>query len=281
MNDAERRRELADFLRTRRARLSPARAGLEERPRRRTPGLRREEVAELADIGIAWYTWLEQGREIRASAEVLERVSCVLQLDPDERLTLFLLARQHPPPAPLTGTGMTPALQRFLERQSPSPAYITNHQWDLVAWNEESTVIFGDFRAHPVEQRNIVWLIFTDAWTRRVLVDWEGVAQRVLALFRLDSSRHPSDSGFTELTGRLLQTSSEFRQWWPCHEVLGRPHSPKELEHPLLGRLALEPTVFHPQEAPALRLTVYSPLPEHDTPAKLRRITQARLASPP
>ncbi len=260
MNDTERRRELADFLRTRRARLSPARAGLGEKSRRRTPGLRREEVAELADIGIAWYTWLEQGRDIQASADVLERVAGALQLNTDERLALFLLARQHPPLAPLTETAVTPALQRFLECQSPNPAYITNRRWDLVAWNKQASLILGEIEAHPQEQRNIVWLIFTDPWPRHVLAEWESVAQRVLALFRLDSARHPGESG--GLIDRLQAASPEFRQWWSRHDVTGSPHSRKELNHPHLGRLVFEPMVFHPQEVPSLRVSVYSPISE-------------------
>jgi len=260
MNDTERRRELADFLRTRRTRLSPACAGLSEKSRRRTPGLRREEVAELADIGIAWYTWLEQGRDIRASADALERVAGALQLNTDERLALFLLARQHPPLAPLTENAVTPALQRFLDCQSPNPAYTTNRRWDLVAWNKQASLILGDVEAYPQEQRNIVWLIFTDPWPRRVLVDWESVAQRVLALFRLDFARHPGDPGC--LIDRLQEASPEFRQWWPRHDVIGSPHSRKALNHPDLGRLVFEPMVFHPQEAPSLRVSVYSPISE-------------------
>ncbi len=271
MNDIERRRELADFLRTRRARLSPLRAGLAGKSRRRTPGLRREEVAELADIGIAWYTWLEQGRDIHASAEVLARVARVLELSADETLALFLLARQTPPALlPETDT-VPPALRRFLDAQSHCPAYLTNRRWDLLAWTPAAAVLFEDLDHCPPTERNVVWLMLNHPWPRQVIVDWETVARRVLALFRLDCSRTPDDDRLTELIDRLKQASPEFRQWWPCHEVLGASSPRKELEHPVLGRLALEPLVFHPQEAPALRLTVYTALPEYDTLAKLTK----------
>ena len=272
MNDTERRRELADFLRTRRARLSPLRAGLTGKSRRRTPGLRREEVAEMADIGIAWYTWLEQGRDIRASAEVLARVAAVLELSADETLALFLLARQTPPPAlpPETDT-IPPALQRFLDAQSPCPAYLTNRRWDLLAWNPAAAVLFEDLDHCPAAERNVVWLMFTHPWPRRVIADWETVARRVLALFRLDGSHSPDEPELTALIDRLKQASPEFRQWWPRHEVLGASSPRKDLDHPTLGRLVLEPLVFHPQEAPALRLTVYAALSEYDTTAKLEQ----------
>jgi len=272
MNDTERRRELADFLRTRRARISPLRAGLGEKPRRRTPGLRREEVADLADIGIAWYTWLEQGRDIRASAEVLARVAGVLELSADETLALFLLARRTPPLAlPPETDAAPPALLRFLDAQSLCPSYLTNRRWDLLAWNPEAAVLFEGLDHCPAAERNVVWLMLTHPWPRHVIVDWETVARRVLALFRLDCSRCPDDVRLTELIGRLTRSSPEFRQWWPCHEVLGSASPRKDLNHPTLGRLALEPLVFSPQEAPALRLTVYSLLPDYDTPAKLKQ----------
>ena len=271
MDDTQRRRELADFLRTRRARISPLRAGRGDGSRRRTPGLRREEVAELADIGIAWYTWLEQGRDIHASAEVLARVAAVLELSADETLALFLLARQTPPALPPETDAVPPALQRFLDAQSPYPAYLTNRRWDLLAWNPAAAVLFEGLDDCPAAERNVVWLIFTHPWPHRVMVDWETLARRVLALFRLDGSRSPDDPHLTALINRLKQASPEFRQWWPNHEVLGRSSPRKELDHPTLGRLALEPLVFHPQEAPALRLTVYAALPDYDTFTKLRQ----------
>ncbi|MBO0796283.1 MAG: helix-turn-helix domain-containing protein, partial [Ktedonobacteraceae bacterium] len=185
MNDVERRKELADFLRTCRARLSPTDVGLPPGVRRKTVGLRREEVAQLANVGVTWYTWLEQGRDIHVSRQILESLAQGLRLNIDERTYLFSLAK-HPllPVSDGQREEISPLLQRFLDQLGANPAYIIGRRWDVLAWNRAACMVLGDFRAMPPEQRNIVRFVFTDQELRRRMLDWEGVAQRVLAQFR-------------------------------------------------------------------------------------------------
>lgn len=273
MDTTRRENELAEFLRSRRARLSPADVGLPPGVRRRTPGLRREEVAELAGIGTTWYTWLEQGRDIRVSADVLENLARALRLTPDERAHLFRAAHGQPPPRPRAPQETAPlAARRLLAALGVAPAYITGRRWDLLAWNAAAAAVFGDFGALPEVERNLVRVIFTDSEMRRRLVDWEGTARRVLALFRADRGRYADDSWFTEVIDDLRRVSPEFDRWWPRHDVRERAEERKEVEHPLVGRLVLEPTTLHLVGSPDLMLVVYAPLPEQDTARKLRRL---------
>ncbi len=273
MDDAERRRELADFLRTRRARLSPVDVGLAPGVRRKTTGLRREEVAQLASVGVTWYTWLEQGRAIQVSAQVVESLARAFQLNADEKAHLFALANH--PFAPISASPqetVSPLLLRLLEQMETNPAYITGRRWDLLAWNRAACEIIGNFQALAPEQRNIITFIFTNQDFRQRAVDWEGIAQRALAQFRLSCGNTPGDPWFTALIDELNKSSREFRQWWPRHEVKRRLDGRKELIHPQVGQLALEHTTFHPSETPDLRITIYFATSEYNTPEKIQRL---------
>jgi transcriptional regulator with XRE-family HTH domain len=273
VNDIERRKELADFLKTRRKRLSPMDVGLPPGVRRKTPGLRREEVAQLASVGVTWYTWLEQGRDIHVSQQILESLAQALQLSQVERAHLFALAQQPLMPAlSMQREVVSPFLQRLLEQLEPGPAYITGRCWDLLAWNRAASEVLGDFQAVEEEQRNIVWFIFTNQEFRRRVVDWEGVAQRALAQFRVSCGQWPGDPRFADLIERLKQNSPEFRVWWPRHEIRGRLDGCKELIHPRVGRLLLEHTTFQVNEAPDLKVVVYLPAPGTDTAASIQRL---------
>jgi len=273
MSTTRRQDELAEFLRSRRARLSPADVGLPPGLRRRTPGLRREEVAELAGIGTTWYTWLEQGRDIRVSADVLDNLARALRLAPDERAHLFRVAYRQPPPRPLEPREEAPpAAHRLLATLGAAPAYITGRRWDLLAWNAAAAAVFGDFGALPDDERNLVRLIFTNGEMRRRFVNWEGTAQGVIALFRADRGRYADDPWFAEVIDDLWRASPEFGRWWPRHEVRERSQRRKEVEHPVVGRLALEPTTLQMVGSPDLKLVVYAPLPEEDTARKLQRL---------
>ena len=222
--DTKRRQELGNFLRTRRARISAEQVGLPTRQRRRTPGLRRDEVALLAGMSVDWYTWLEQGREITVSEQVLESLVQVLQLDASEREHLYLLACQHlPPELPLVNETVSPILQHFLDHLGTCPAYVTGQRWDIVAWNEAACAAFGDFRKMTERERNIVWRAFTSPTYRQLLVDWEGLAQHILARFRASCRRFLGDPWLTELIEDLTLSSPEFREWWPRHDVQGTP----------------------------------------------------------
>ena len=273
MDDAERRRELADFLRTRRARLSPVDVGQAPGVRRKTTGLRREEVAQLASVGVTWYTWLEQGRAIQVSPQVLESLARAFQLNADEKAHLFALAN-HPfvPISANPQETVSPFLLRFLEQMGTNPTYITGRHWDLLAWNRAACEVIGDFQPLAPEQRIIITFIFTNQDFRQRAVDWEGIAQRALAQFRLSCGNAPGDPWFTALIDELNKNSREFRQWWPRHEVRRRLDGRKELIHPQVGHLVLEHTTFHPSETPDLRITIYFATPEQNTPEKIQRL---------
>src|SRR3954466_5268849 len=172
------RRDLTAFLVSRRARLTPPDVGLITGARRRTPGLRREEVAALAGVGISWYTWFEQGRDIQVSAHFLENLSRALKLDRSEREFLFALAQHRPPPLTRAAPPkVTPTMQHMLDSY-PHPAHIKTPRWDIVAWNATNTEVFGDFGQFPPEERNTLWLLFTKPFYRRVMLDWEADARR-------------------------------------------------------------------------------------------------------
>lgn len=274
MNDKQRRSELADFLRTRRTRLPPGAVGLPNRGRRRTPGLRREEVAELANISVTLYTWLEQGRDKKVSAQVLENIANALQLDADERLHLFALAQQQPLPIPPSlKERVSPAIQLLLDHQGAIPAYVTGRRWDILAWNQAACAVFGDFSQMPPRQRNLIWFVFTQKAVRQLFVGWEGFAQCTLAQFRLDCDRYLGvELKCADLVEDLRQVSPEFNQWWARHDVLRRTEWCKELAHPVVGRLVLESITFRVHDTPDLRFVVYTPAPESDTAGKLQKL---------
>jgi hypothetical protein len=173
---------------------------------------------------------------------------------------------------------VSPLLQRFLDQLGPNPAYITGRRWDLLAWNQAACHVIGDFSALPPEQRNIVWFVFTNQAFRRRAVDWEGIAQRVLAQFRVSNGRTPGDPWFTTLIEALKQASPEFRLWWPRHEVKGRQDGRKELIHPRVGHLVLEYTTFQVSEAPNLQIGVYLASPESDTAEKIHDLLSSEQA---
>src|ERR1700753_318132 len=176
---------LGTYLRTRRAKLDPVALGFSSH-RRRTPGLRREEVAQRANISPTWYTWLEQGRGGSPSADVLDRIARALMLTELEREHLFLLGLGHPPEAHYRrDEGVTPRLQRVLDALEPSPALIRTATWDVVAWNRGATVMFGDYASAPPGQRNILRALFLDPNARAVQYDWESVARHVVGAFRV------------------------------------------------------------------------------------------------
>jgi transcriptional regulator with XRE-family HTH domain len=270
-SDERRRAELADFLRSRRASLQPADVGLPGGGRRRTPGLRREEVAQLAGVGTTWYTWLEQGREVRASLDVLEAIARALRLTAAERTHLLLLGRGEEPPPPCQGPAerASATLRRLIENLGPSPAFILGRRWDYLAWNEAATALFGELGAVSRGERNHAWLTFMDPARREMFTDWERSSRLLVAKFRADSAHNLGDPGFEQLILALRRSSPEFCRAWKLHEVSTYGEGRKELRHPSAGLLCFAHAVFHPVEAPEQRLVLYSPLPEHDTRAKL------------
>lgn len=215
------RAELADFLRSRRERISPQDVGLPSGARRRTPGLRREEVAALAGVGLSWYTWLEQGRDISVSASFLDNLSRTLKLDATERRHLFLLAHQRLPPEPgKTWCVVPPLVHRLMADLPLRPAYVLNLRWDVLAWNAAADKVFG-FSSFPVERRNLLWVLFTAPSMRALLDPWEDQALQILSSFRRDFVRAPLDPDIGALVKDLEKVDPDFRSWWRQQDIHG------------------------------------------------------------
>ncbi|AWB46617.1 transcriptional regulator [Paenibacillus sp. CAA11] len=272
-NKLDRYEELSRFLRTRRERITPKQAGLPESGRRRTPGLRRGEVAMLADVGLDWYTYLEQGRHINASTEVLERIAEVLRLDESERRHLFYLARKQ---IPLIETKqpskITPALQHFLDSQNLSPANAMDGRMNIIAWNEAYCALNGDLEAMSERERNFVWMTFTSPRFRFLKGDlWELHARRIAAKFHAGYARHVDDPWWSEQFEALCQASREFREFWDAHEVLDAIDAIKALQCPNLGILNFDFVSF--QYLNDSNLTVSIHVPHQDgTVEKMQRL---------
>lgn len=257
---------LAEFLRTRRERLSPADVGLPSGGRRRTPGLRREEVAALAGVGLTWYTWLEQGREIGVSSAFLDSLARVLRLDAAERRHLYLLAHARPPVEPArTWCQVPPLVGRLVHDLAPHPAYVLNLRWDVLAHNAPAEAAFG-FAAQPPARRNLLWMLFTDPGLRERLVDWERQAPEMLSSFRRDHARATRDADTLGLVEELERVAPEFRAWWRRHEVHAPCSGVRRLR--LDGApVAFEHTTLTVDEERHLRLVVYARAAA-DSPAK-------------
>ena len=267
--------ELGDFLRTRRARLTPEEVGLPRGSRRKTPGLRRAEVAQLAGVSVDWYTWLEQGRSITPSTQVLECLVQTLRLDANERTHLFLLAQQQAPPALLLETEIvSPALQHFLDQFGTRPAFVSGRRWDILAWNDAGCAVFDDYRLRTGRERNTVWGLFTNPLSRQYIVNWEEDARHILAQFRSNCARHPEDPQLADLIHDLMLISPEFRAWWPDHEVKSGQEGRKMLNHPQVGYLVFERLTFQVFDTPDLKITVYTPLEETDTHRKVEQLLE-------
>ncbi|MGU3577050.1 helix-turn-helix transcriptional regulator [Brucellaceae bacterium C25G] len=216
------RLELADFLKRRRESLSPLEVGLPVGTRRRTPGLRREEVAALAGVGLTWYTWLEQGRSIKVSTAFLDNISRVLKLDEVERRHMFLLAHQRPPTVLSKNWCELPKLVRLLlDDLTLRPAYVLNLRWDVIGWNDAAEQLFG-FEHRSPSERNMLWMLFADNHLSSRIVEWSAQAPQVLASFRRDFALAPEDESMTELIETLEQLSPSFKALWHQHDVHGR-----------------------------------------------------------
>jgi transcriptional regulator with XRE-family HTH domain len=275
--DHRRRQELGAFLRSRRERLSPADLGLTPGARRRTPGLRREEVAMEAGVGTTWYTWLEQGRDVRPSPEVLNALSRALRLDAAEKRHLFILSGRPEPGHCASAVEKVEApLLHMLESLSMQPAYVTGRRWDVLAWNRAAVAIFGDYGLLEGDERNVIHMVFANPEHRRLLVDWEELARIVLASFRAESAKYIGNPDFERLIALMLRSSPEFRTWWPERDVLRRLTGVKHVRHPVAGAMVFEHMSFSIDDGSDMRLVVYTPLAEENTVAKLAGLIEAR-----
>lgn len=251
--------QLGTFLRDRRMRLDPATFGFQP-GRRRTPGLRREEVAQRANISATWYTWLEQGRGGAPSADVLDRIATGIMLTELERDHLHILAFGHPPEARYRHPeGITPRLQRVLDALPYSPAIIRTATWDVVAWNKAATLILANYAELPRERRNILRLIFDDERVRGAQDDWRSVARYVVGTFRADAARAGASLEIRQLVDELSASSAEFRTLWNDNEVMGHGKGIKRLRHRSLGPVDLEFSTFAVEGRSDLIMMVYNP----------------------
>ena len=250
---------LAELLRTRRDRLTPADVGLPAGSRRRTAGLRREEVAQLAGVSATYYTFLEQGRDVRPSRQVVAALAGALRLSPAERAHLFQLAG-----IPLAADDqdlvetVDPVVGSLVSRLDPFPAYVKGGRWDVLAGNRAARALFTDWAALAPGDRNKVWWMFTDPAARKVYVEWEQEASDLLGRFRAAAARRPDDPAFTTLIERLHQASPEVRDWWPRYEVRPVGSGTKRLHHPALGDVAFQHTVLQVADHPEQMLVYFT-----------------------
>jgi transcriptional regulator with XRE-family HTH domain len=262
-----RRDELRAFLRSRRARVSPADVGLpDDGARRRTPGLRREELAALAGVGVSWYTWLEQGRDIHPSPDVLDALTRALRLDAAERATLFALARTELPlPA---SPGSAPGEDQDADRAvlvslvdglHPTPAYLLGPMTRILAWNSAASALFGSPDHLSPERRSLLWMLLVDPGGARDNAGRKGTARNMVARFRSEYAQHAGEPAYEHFIAELRERSPWFLEWWDEHEVTDTQRGTKTIEHPTLGRLRLHHAQTVPTGAPELRLTIYAP----------------------
>ncbi|MFC0438383.1 helix-turn-helix domain-containing protein [Kutzneria buriramensis] len=245
-NDLDPRAELSEFLRSRRARLTPADVGIAEYGhRRRVPGLRREELAQLAGVSPAYYTRLEQGNGRNVSAEVLNAIAAALRLSDTERAHLARLAKptqQRRRPAPQR-QHVRPALLELLSAMDV-PAYVWGRRTEILAWNTTASALFGDWGNRPPQDRNWARITFLDPASRELFVDWHTKAADVVGQLRLDAGQHPDDPRLAALVGELSVKSDDFRTLWATHNVKAKAHGAMRLAHPVAGELSLRFETF-------------------------------------
>jgi len=259
---------LGTYLRDRRAKLDPSAFGFSPK-RRRTPGLRREEVAQRANVSATWYTWLEQGRGGTPSSDVLDRIAYALTLTEIEREHLFLLAQQRPPQVQFReAERITPQLQRVLDSLHTSPALVRTAAWDVIAWNAAALAVLGDYSGLPPDERNVVRRLFCDPASKTRLLDWEKEARMVVAVFRADAVRAGASDRIKSLVDELSRTSEEFAALWRDHDVRSYGEGSKRMRHPVAGEIALEYSSFAVDGRPDLSLIIFTPA----TPADVKRI---------
>jgi transcriptional regulator with XRE-family HTH domain len=254
--------ELGAFLRARRSRLAPDDVGLPDGSasgRRRTPGLRREEVAQLSGVGVTWYTWLEQGRDISASIQVIDALARTLLLTSDQHRHLRELAGLPPPEPSAPADDMLPRLQLLADAQAASPASVYDEHFDYLVWNQSYARVRHDPSTLPAGRRNMVWMMFTDPDNRARMVRWESAARAVLSQFRAAAGQNPGDPRFAELTAALTEASPQFRDWWAEYPVRYFRPAAIAIKHPEAGLIRLEMFQLRLIDQPRLVMVIQVP----------------------
>jgi transcriptional regulator with XRE-family HTH domain len=257
-----RRRELGAFLRSRRERIQPEQVGLRSIRRRRTPGLRREEVAQLAGVGVTWYTWLEQGRDINPSGQVLDAIARTLQFDVHEHSHLFTLAGIATTTIANGCQGLCPTVQPLIDQLEPFPAMVVNSRLDLLAYNRVYASFFDEIEMIPIEDRNLLWLVFTHPQWQATIVDWDDAVGRLAAEYRAAMAEHLDDPAWKTLVARLHRASGEFTAVWERHDVQGVESRTKRAMHPTAGLLKLDYTNLWVGQQVGVRIVAYTPADE-------------------
>jgi transcriptional regulator with XRE-family HTH domain len=261
--------EFGAFLRSRRARLAPADAGFPD-DRRRTPGLRREEVAAIAGVAVSWLARLEQGRAHSVSPEVLAALANALRLDRVERAHLFALAGFRADADDGPRPEVTPALRALLDALDPNPAYLLDRCWDIVAWNQAEAALFPGLLGHTDGPPNLLDLVFGDEDLARLMVDHEEELVRLVAQFRVHRTDWPDDPGLAELIARLRSTSPRFAALWAAEDVAPFVTTRRVFDHPRAGTLEFDHHRFAALDQPGVQLVVYTPIPGSDSADRLR-----------
>ena len=267
----DRRADLGEFLRAHRAAVHPEDVGLPSGAHRRTPGLRREEVAMLAGVSVTWYTWLEQGRRINASRDVLDALARTLRLDHAEHEHLLTLAdAPHPNVIAPDGPVHAPdALVRLIDSMAPAPAYVLGPRWEFVAWNRPQALLYPAIEQLDGVHRNLLWVVFAEPAARALIVDWESQARRIMAEFRAGTAALRDDPAVEELVSALRATSAEFAAWWPQQDVAQFQTRLRRYRHARAGELVFEYQQLTPSEWPALKVVCQLPVPDDDSAARL------------
>jgi len=264
------RSELADFLRTRRRHISPGTVGLEASGQRRTAGLRREEVSLLSGVSLTWYTWLEQGREINPSRQVMDALARTLRMSTAEHAYILRLTG-HAAEAPIDHptVAMPAHAQRLIDALVSSPAYAITPYWSIVGWNRAYEALYPNVATVPAADRNLLWLVFTDPDVRDLLVDWETDSRRFLTQFRAEAGSRVREPAFAELIQRLNEVSEHFRVGWASHDVAQFASRQRRFEHPRVGTLVLEHHRLALSDHPDLHLVIYTAGPGSDTAGRI------------
>ncbi|MBO7746386.1 helix-turn-helix domain-containing protein [Paenibacillus sp. MWE-103] len=276
MNQPTRLKALSSFLTAQRAKLSPEEAGLTPGTRRRTPGLRREEVAQLAGVSPTWYTWLEQGRDIKVSASVLEAVASALRLNTDERKYLFALALESPAAGAAALRAETarigPPLRRILDELQACPTIVSDRHCHIVGWNEAASHVFMDFERIPEARRNMIALLFERKEFRRLAGNWEHFISGYLAIFRAYYGQYVDDDWYDTFLRDMTETYPDFQPLWEQSRVSAAPEVLVEFRHAKAGKMLFHLTSLQLQGDTDLRASIYTPDPDSPTETKLRQL---------
>ncbi len=273
-----RRLELADFLKTRRSQIQPQSVGLPSGQRRRVQGLRREEVAELAEISHTWYTWMEQGRPVSISLRTVGRLCEALQLNAAETEHVKMLTGHSNASTETGQVQIPPTLWAVIDQMGHLPCYVVCPRWCVMAWNPAAEAVFGPFQDRPEPERNLLWLTFTEPAYRKLFTEWERFARCMINHFRADFHGGLGTPEGAALVDQLLGLDADFRKWWREHDVTRPPNWRKDLMHPKLGPLSLDQSNMQISDSNYLRLTVYTPA-DPATERSLRSISSPLAAA--